>query len=561
MIPARAEANVQQTAQDALHIIATARSGSQRIKIDSNGNIVPVDKPKDVIGKLVYAAKCFFNGDKELSSAMLVVVKKMGSDIERAPWHIQKIFSENIEKFQRLAHCRDLKTLATDWSHLCRQISFKNADSVREPLEPGSVPSVTAESFESIAKPSSNPRQSGNAQSREVMQRKLVDLHGLDEKEAASFTQHISEVLHNLRMTFRDFSVFRQALLDYPEFPRNLPPKTEISAAIAFIQEQAKGKSADEAIALVNARIKSLPLIQQYVPRAVTIDCIHEGIVFSDPGVLNAKLLEMLRGSLETMQNYPNTKDLNRLERNPLLEKLEGQFGVDYIRHPSVLKRDGNIDPAIASVTDALKSAQNNFSTTDKSADQKIIALENQWLQQFMAFFGDENVAKVASHYLNQTIFGSLCDVCVWAGHSLVDVIDLDPQRQKNDLRVRGTYTADLVMKEGRQKCVVRADVSKFGSVLLCQNFEEGGTFVAPEKLSKSGQIQDFFPLVPPEDFNTSTPALRQLVEVEFDVNEMQQLKFKPKILNAQIISNIELDWQTLDQIIEANGEYERNNA
>lgn len=649
MIPARTELTGQQTATDALNIIATARTGSQRIKINSDGNIVLVDKPTDVIGKLIYAAKRFLYGEKDLSVALQAVFKKMESDIEKAPHHIQKIFSENIDRFQQFARSHDLKAIETDWSSLSKTFLI-NVSSIPAQPSAASVPSIIAESSENLTQRSSNPRRFGNAQSFEVMQRNLVIIHGMDEKEAARFTQQVSDVLGELGITFREFSAFRKALLLDPEIrcnlsrkaeislalailqeqrqanpsvsvdiqirprlaaiqfmqstypdmalrdqlpiakeigdrlsevkfeveafgafhksllrankiPRNLSKAAEISAAIAIVQERAKGKPLDESVAVVNARLSSLPLIQQYVPLALTIDCIHEGYVLREPGYLNAKAQSLLREALVTMKEYSNTENVNELKRNPLLAKLEFQFGKDFSRNPAVLKRDGQIDPEITAATQAMQAAQINVSQKDGTTDQQLIDLENRWLKQFTEFFADDNVAKVASHYLNQTIFGSLSEVCMESGHTWVDVIELDDEKQNNPLRVTGSYTAELVIREGQEKCVIQAALAKFGSALLCMNFEEGGRYIMPEKLAKARRGDDFFPVVPPADFQTSTPTLLQRIEIELDVKEMKQLEFNPRILNTQIISNFQLDWKKLDKIIEENRRYERQNA
>lgn len=207
--------------------------------------------------------------------------------------------------------------------------------------------------------------------------------------------------------------------------------------------------------------------------------------------------------------------------------------------------------------TNTLKEAQINSLNKDGPTEEQVIDVENQWLERFINFFGDNNVAKVASHYLNQTIFGSLSAVCAQSGHTWVDVVETDIARQKDDARVQGNYTAELIEREGQQKCTIRADLVKFGSALMCQNFKNGAALTVTEPLSKTIEYDNFLPLVPPVDYNSSTPALINLIEVEFDVNEMRRLEFKPKILNAQIISNIQLDWEKMDQIIEENGKYE----
>ncbi len=378
------------------------------------------------------------------------------------------------------------------------------------------------------------------------------ELPKMDLRESVSFAKEICDRLSEAGFEFYEFGAFKEDLLRNKQMPSNLPKKTEISAAIAIIQQQNKNLSLNEAAKLINARLGSLSLIQQHAPAEIKIDCVHERMVFRDPGNMTPDAHELLRTSLQSMKQYPNTTDPKALATHASLGKLENQFGKDFTRNPAVLKKNGEVDPDMKAVTEAMKAAHRNLSGKDVRPALTANDLENQWLNQFIKFFGDDNVAKIASHYLSQTIFGSLSEVCSEVKHSWVEPVEEDQHKRIPAVAI---YTADLVGEEGQKKLLIRASLSKFGTGLAVLNFNAESY---PEKLSKAEQGAAFLPLAfSPDSTSFNAPSTTDLA-IELDVNQMKDLIFEPKILNVQLIRNIQLDWERLDDIIESNANYER---
>ncbi len=275
------------------------------------------------------------------------------------------------------------------------------------------------------------------------------------------------------------------------------------------------------------------------------------GWFFETHGNMTPEAHDVLRASLQSMKKYPNKTDPKVLATHPSLGKLENQFGTDFTRNSPVLKKNGEVDPDMKAATEAMKAEYRNLSSKDVKPASTADDLENQWLEKFINFFGDDNVAKVASHYLSQTMFGSLVEVCNSVKHSWVEPIE-----ENKDKRIPGIaiYSADLVGGEGQKKLLIRATLSKFGSALMAYSFNTGSL---PEKLSKA-KDGVYLPLVSSADPTLSNAPATTEMEIELDIKEMAQLKFNPKILNVRLIRNIQLDWQKLDTIIESNAEYER---
>ncbi|MEY5003702.1 MAG: hypothetical protein RL678_1511, partial [Pseudomonadota bacterium] len=339
-------------------------------------------------------------------------------------------------------------------------------------------------------------------------------------RESLSFAKEISDRLSEVGFEFYEFGAFKDDLLRNKHIPNNLPKKTEISAAIAIIQQKNDNRSLDEAAKLINARLSSISLIQQHVPAEIKIDCVHERMVFRDPGNMTSDAHKLLRTSLQSMKQYPNTTDPKVLATHASLGKLENQFGKDFTRNPAVLKKNGEVDQYMKAATEAMKDAHRNLSSKDVIPASTVNDPENQWLNQFIKFFGDDNVAKVASHYLSQTMFGSLSDVCSKVKHSWVEPVEEDHHKRIPAVAI---YSADLVGEEGQEKLLIRASLSKFGTDLAVLNFNAESY---PEKLSKAVQGVDFLPLVSsPNSTSFNAPSTTDLT-IELDVNEMKRLVF-----------------------------------
>ncbi len=648
MIRTSAEPTSAQTALEALVIMKSAHQNNQRIKVSAEGNIYALEKPENLVGKIVYSAKQKFCDSVDRASRMITLLKKMESEVEYASADVQEKFSKNVEIFRQLERSGNFNNLTLEWSDIALDI-LKHADL--------KIQSVTAEKSADSYCVGSNSNASeihqgkhnrspgtpqfDHIQSLEAMQRNLVTIYQLSPEEASSLTQEVDVVLRNLNCSFREFTDFKRQLLLNPQFPRtlskkaeislalamlpelkqgspaseladligprlgalqlvqaelpkmdlrespsfakeicdrlsevgfefyefgafkedllrnkqipnNLPKKTEISAAIAVLQEIGKGKSIGDAAASINARLESLNLIQQHVPDPIIIDCVHEGMIFHDPGNLSTTEIQMLTALQKDVKKYPTMTNPIEIKNYPLTQKLEEQFGRDFYRYPPIFEKNGVADLTMKAVTDEMENCNPNASETKDEHDKRVNNSRNKWLEQFIKFFGDESIAKVASHYLHQTTFASFASMCTSTGHSWVDVhFSAQPEIYKES-RI---MAANLVHKDGEEKCIIRVESRMPGMSLTAINFR--GNY-KKENLSKNDNRQQQLPLAKASSAKSAIPVKINQMEMEFDVNDMRRGEFNPRILNAKMILNVQLDWQTLDEIIQENAEIER---
>ena len=563
---------IYQSAEDAVQVARNALSRGQSVALTKDGNIgIKVTDTKKETSAVVLWFRQLLGSSASKPADVEKAVKsalstKMKIDIASAAVHsydeLRKIFDE----IESTSNKFGLKELCEKWIIFRNQINaikdnrtevhqiqqqLQKAQSFIHPDQhnslgapsSGDIDDTDNRSAEERLAPLGELEKSSRQTQTKSIEKELISRYELRPYEARLFARDLHEALRELNCSYRDLRDFRVLLIDKEMMPKGISKKTELSAALAVLQQMERStlpthvllpdeEALKAAWQVVSCRIKHLPVLQGKFPQELRIDCVHQGATHAYTWGVSPAEFGQINKELKSHGEYPPTKDASILKTYPQLGILEEQFGKDFHRQGAVFRINGKIDLAMSKAWTAMKKALN-----EGKAD-KIKTAKTACLDGFIKFFGNENAASLASYYMSQTIMGTLLQHWVLQGNPLITVVG-DRDRSSFDLDV------DIVGSGQQKKCIIEARSAKNGpkasNMLPVRDSSGALTHNTPEISLVDNSDKDQ---------GSIEPAHIDRIRVALDFSEMSEKTFNPKIIEAQLVRNIQIDWRELDKTL-----------
>lgn len=507
MMTIEATSHSSQDVNAALDVLKKAVKMNQRIKVNENGDVHRLDMPSGPFAKLVYIVKQWLFSKEERTIAMDAILKKMKSNIGKAEEWVNKIFASKAIELKNLGINGNIEDLEKSWNEISRNQGIHDH---------------------------SRQFTNGVIESTRPVEQWLQDI--LDSPSANSLprVKGIVDQLTRATLTDEDVKKLKKQLAAEGDLPAEYQElKLGISSLIAIQQAMEDGKTFDKAIDLVEKRLEYLPRVREALPPYVKIDCIHEGVSYRGFEEVLSECYPVLDKHLATHQDYEKTTDENTVEIYPLSVNFDYQFVVDFYRGSDfTFKVNGRPYEPMLKAIEVMRTTENNSGFDD----EKKYPVRNQWLEEFIGFFPNEQAAGVASYYLSQTVFGTLGEAKFLAAYS---------NNIASGSKAKIDFVIDLQDHDNRKKCVITATVSKIGSQKLVTLFPDPSN---PDKRGiPSGEGKGMLDLVT-DEAPTAAPVTVDQLTIQFDLDEMQKGIFNPVTLSARSDLNFQLNWSELDK-------------
>ena len=542
-----------QSAEAAVNLINDASRRGESVRVTKDGDIAIREKPKNAF--LLWVSETFGRGSRQVAKeeklVKAILATKMKIDLASASTHAGKQVRKLFRDIESVIDTGSVNDLCTQWirvKNTLQNISLQQSEVESRPehiLE--SLSSGMQSEHNGIkAKPGSGqklPRfdnpEAPLRQTRELaITKELTSKYNFPPDEAALFARDLHQALGELNYSFRDLQDFRLLLLDKALMPINQSTKTQFSVALAVLQQLSisgklmnvlapKEEELSGAMKIVSRRVEQLPLLQKRFPDELRIDCVHQGATHYQVWQVPPEEFGQLNDRLKSQSEYPKTTNRAILKSFPKLGILEEQFGKDFYRQKAEFRVNGKIDPAMSRASKELDNKEVKGTPMEKEK------AKNEWLKSFLDFFGDENAACLASHYLSQTIIGTLQQHWVVQGH-----VYIETPKEKGQGVTRGLeFGIDLIGNSPDRKCIIEAQYMNHGDTALT-------------RLSDGNVIQTPLSIGSAQNSRLSEPSHVDKIRVELDFAEMSKQIFNPRLLEGQFTRRIRLEWERIDQEI-----------